>query len=187
MTLEDFFINRFGRELYRTFFRDYTEKVWGVPCREISAEWGAQRIKGLSITKALRARARASLARDAGHVAEGHRDEPDRAFPLPEARPGSAVGGGRAAGRGARAASCHLRHRVVSAAHRGGRIVQRATIADLATGSARTVAVRNVLLHDADEGPRRGVLRRGSGRQCSTLRAASAIATSSRSDCWSTG
>ncbi len=48
-SLEDFFINRFGRELYETFFRSYTEKVWGVPCSQISAEWGAQRIKGLSI------------------------------------------------------------------------------------------------------------------------------------------
>jgi protoporphyrinogen oxidase len=48
-SLEDFFINRFGRELYETFFRSYTEKVWGVPCTEISAEWGAQRIKGLSL------------------------------------------------------------------------------------------------------------------------------------------
>ncbi len=52
-TLEDFFVNRFGDRLYRTFFKDYTEKVWGVPCREISAEWGAQRIKGLSVTKAI--------------------------------------------------------------------------------------------------------------------------------------
>jgi protoporphyrinogen oxidase len=52
-SLEDFFINRFGRELYLTFFKSYTEKVWGVPCKKISAEWGAQRIKGLSITKAL--------------------------------------------------------------------------------------------------------------------------------------
>lgn len=49
--LEHFFINRFGRELYETFFKDYTEKVWGVPCDQISTEWGAQRIKGLSITK----------------------------------------------------------------------------------------------------------------------------------------
>ena len=48
-SLEDFLINRFGRELYETFFRSYTEKVWGVPCTEISAEWGAQRIKGLSL------------------------------------------------------------------------------------------------------------------------------------------
>jgi len=52
-SLEDFLVNRFGDKLYRTFFKDYTEKVWGVPCAEISAEWGAQRIKGLSITKVL--------------------------------------------------------------------------------------------------------------------------------------
>lgn len=53
-SLEDFLVNRFGAELYRTFFKDYTEKVWGVPCDRISAEWGAQRIKGLSIVEALR-------------------------------------------------------------------------------------------------------------------------------------
>ncbi len=51
--LEDFFINRFGKELYLTFFKDYTEKVWRVPCSKIKPEWGAQRIKGLSITKAI--------------------------------------------------------------------------------------------------------------------------------------
>jgi protoporphyrinogen oxidase len=51
--LEEFFINRFGRELYLTFFKSYTEKVWGLPCKDISAEWGAQRIKGLSILKAI--------------------------------------------------------------------------------------------------------------------------------------
>lgn len=52
-SLEDFFINRFGEELYSTFFKDYTQKVWGVPCSEIKPEWGAQRIKGLSITKTI--------------------------------------------------------------------------------------------------------------------------------------
>jgi protoporphyrinogen oxidase len=52
-SLEDFFINRFGKELYHTFFKDYTEKVWGVPCSEIKPEWGAQRIKGLSVSKAV--------------------------------------------------------------------------------------------------------------------------------------
>jgi len=52
-SLEDFFINRFGVKLYELFFRDYTEKVWGVPCKEISAEWGAQRIKGVSVSKAI--------------------------------------------------------------------------------------------------------------------------------------
>lgn len=51
--LEDFFINRFGKELYLTFFKSYTEKVWGIECDKISKEWGAQRIKGLSISKAL--------------------------------------------------------------------------------------------------------------------------------------
>ncbi len=52
-SLEDFFVNRFGRELYNTFFRDYTEKVWGVPCDVIKPEWGAQRVKGLSIWSAI--------------------------------------------------------------------------------------------------------------------------------------
>jgi protoporphyrinogen oxidase len=51
--LEQFFISRFGKELYLTFFKSYTEKVWGVPCEQISAEWGAQRIKGLSIKNTL--------------------------------------------------------------------------------------------------------------------------------------
>ena len=53
-SLEDFLINRFGRQLYLTFFKKYTEKVWGTSCREISAEWGAQRIKGLSLTGAVK-------------------------------------------------------------------------------------------------------------------------------------
>jgi protoporphyrinogen oxidase len=53
-SLEDFLINRFGRQLYLTFFKSYTEKVWGTPCNEISAEWGAQRIKGLSLTTAVK-------------------------------------------------------------------------------------------------------------------------------------
>lgn len=52
-SLEDFFINRFGCELYKTFFRDYTAKVWGVPCSQIGADWGAQRVKGLSVAKVL--------------------------------------------------------------------------------------------------------------------------------------
>lgn len=51
-TLEEFFINRFGRELYHTFFKTYTEKVWGTSCTHMSAEWGAQRVKGLSLVKA---------------------------------------------------------------------------------------------------------------------------------------
>lgn len=49
--LEDFFINRFGKELYNTFFRNYTKKVWGRPCRKIKPEWGSQRIKKISMLK----------------------------------------------------------------------------------------------------------------------------------------
>ena len=52
-SLEDFLINRFGTELYNIFFKNYTEKVWGVSCKEIPADWGAQRIKGLSISKTI--------------------------------------------------------------------------------------------------------------------------------------
>ncbi len=46
--LEDFFINRFGEEMYTVFFKSYSEKVWGTPCSKMGTEWGAQRIKGLS-------------------------------------------------------------------------------------------------------------------------------------------
>jgi protoporphyrinogen oxidase len=45
--------NRFGRRLFDIFFRTYTEKVWGIPCSQIQAEWAAQRIKGLSLGKAI--------------------------------------------------------------------------------------------------------------------------------------
>ena len=51
VSLADFYTNRFGKNLYQTFFKDYTEKVWGVPCNEIPRDWGAQRVKGLSLTK----------------------------------------------------------------------------------------------------------------------------------------
>lgn len=61
--LEEFFINRFGRELYRTFFQSYTEKVWGLRCDQISAEWGAQRIKGLSVLRAIAHAARSIFRR----------------------------------------------------------------------------------------------------------------------------
>ncbi|MBR2877300.1 MAG: NAD(P)/FAD-dependent oxidoreductase [Clostridia bacterium] len=52
-SLENFYINRFGRTLYEIFFEDYTEKLWGVHPREIAADWGAQRVKGLSVSKVI--------------------------------------------------------------------------------------------------------------------------------------
>ncbi len=53
-SLENFYINRFGTELYETFFKNYTRKVWGVHPSEISAEWGEQRVKGISIIEILK-------------------------------------------------------------------------------------------------------------------------------------
>jgi protoporphyrinogen oxidase len=50
---EQWVVNRFGRRLYEIFFKTYTEKVWGIPCTEIRAEWAAQRIQGLSLARAI--------------------------------------------------------------------------------------------------------------------------------------
>ncbi|MBR1676800.1 MAG: NAD(P)/FAD-dependent oxidoreductase [Clostridia bacterium] len=52
-SLEDFYVNRFGKTLYRLFFESYTQKLWGVHPSELSADWGAQRVKGLSLKKAI--------------------------------------------------------------------------------------------------------------------------------------
>jgi protoporphyrinogen oxidase len=69
-TLEQFFINRFGKELYNTFFKSYTEKVWGVPCGRIGAEWGAQRIKGLSVRAALAHALKKAVHRGGGGIGQ---------------------------------------------------------------------------------------------------------------------
>jgi protoporphyrinogen oxidase len=53
-SFEDSIVDRFGRRLYRMFFKSYTEKVWGVPCERIGADWATQRIKGLDLASALR-------------------------------------------------------------------------------------------------------------------------------------
>jgi protoporphyrinogen oxidase len=52
-SFEDWVVNRFGRRLFEIFFRTYTEKVWGIPCNKISADWASQRIKGLSLPEAI--------------------------------------------------------------------------------------------------------------------------------------
>ena len=53
-TFEDWVVNQFGQRLFRIFFKTYTEKVWGMSCQEISADWAAQRIKGLSLGSAIK-------------------------------------------------------------------------------------------------------------------------------------
>ena len=53
-TFEEWVVNQFGERLFQIFFKTYTEKVWGMSCQEISADWAAQRIKGLSLGSAIR-------------------------------------------------------------------------------------------------------------------------------------
>lgn len=53
-TLEDSYINRFGKKLYSMFFENYTENLWGRHPRDISPEWGAQRVRGLSVAAVFR-------------------------------------------------------------------------------------------------------------------------------------
>jgi protoporphyrinogen oxidase len=136
-SLEDFFINRFGERLYRTFFKDYTEKVWGVPCTEISAEWGAQRIKGLSVTKAI-AHALASRFRSHGDTAQKQTETSlIERFLYPKLGPGqmweevarniSDLGG-----------EIHLRHRVV-AIERSGSQITAVVVRDEVDNSVRTI------------------------------------------------
>ncbi len=137
VTLEDFLFNRFGERLYRTFFKDYTEKVWGVPCSQISAEWGAQRIKGLSVSKAIgHALTRPFRAR--GDTSQkGVETSLIERFLYPRLGPGQmwetvaervALAGGE----------IHLQHRVVGIAREGQRIVA-ADVRDESSGSVRRI------------------------------------------------
>ena len=67
-SFEDWVSNRFGRRLFNIFFKTYTEKVWGMPCAQISADWAAQRIRGLSLLAAVRNAFRRPAARDGSAV-----------------------------------------------------------------------------------------------------------------------
>jgi len=87
-SLEDFFINRFGRRLYLQFFKEYTEKVWGTPCDQISAEWGAQRVKSLSIGKALLHALRKLLGRAGGGLGGSEQTSLIERFLYPKFGPG---------------------------------------------------------------------------------------------------
>jgi protoporphyrinogen oxidase len=138
ITLEDFLVNRFGDKLYRTFFKDYTEKVWGVPCSEISAEWGAQRIKGLSISKALWHAVSKPFKATPDTAQKGTETSLIERFLYPRLGPGQmwetvaervvAAGG-----------VLHLRHRVVGI-HRTGNRVEAVDVRDESSGEVRRIA-----------------------------------------------
>jgi len=136
-SLEDFFVNRFGERLYRTFFKDYTEKVWGVPCQEISAEWGAQRIKGLSVTKAI-THAVASRFRSSADTSQKQTETSlIERFLYPKLGPGqmweevarkvTAAGG-----------KIHLRHRVIGL-ERSDQDISAVIVKDETSGTVQTV------------------------------------------------
>jgi protoporphyrinogen oxidase len=136
-SLEDFFVNRFGERLYRTFFKDYTEKVWGVPCTDISAEWGAQRIKGLSVTKAL-AHAVSSRFRSAADTSQKATETSlIERFLYPKFGPGQ-MWEEVARHVEAKGGEIHLRHRVIGLEHTGT-LVTAAKVQDTTDGSVRTI------------------------------------------------
>jgi protoporphyrinogen oxidase len=136
-TLEDFFVNRFGNRLYRTFFKEYTEKVWGVACSEIDAEWGAQRIKGLSITSAIRHAMANSLGRSRDVAQKDVQTSLIERFLYPRLGPGQmweqvaekvcAAGG-----------QVHLRRKVIAIDRQDSRI-RRVNVQDVESGSTRWV------------------------------------------------
>ena len=135
-SLEDFFVNRFGKELYLTFFKDYTEKVWGIGCDKIRPEWGAQRIKGLSITGAIAHAARKILGRDESVAQKGTETTLIERFFYPKFGPGQ-MWEAVAAIICEKGGEVHLRHKVTGLELQGNTIAQ-AEIKDQNTGSTIT-------------------------------------------------
>jgi protoporphyrinogen oxidase len=136
VTLEDFLVNRFGDQLYRTFFKDYTEKVWGVPCHDIAAEWGAQRIKGLSITKALVHAVTKPLRQFDTRQRNVETSLIER-FLYPKYGPGQMweEAAARVVSRGG---ELHMRHRVINVV-RDARTVSAVEVQDLTSGEVRAL------------------------------------------------
>ena len=131
--LENFYINRFGRILYEMFFEGYTEKLWGRHPREISADWGAQRVKGLSVLAVLRDMAAKGLGRKDNARAETSLIEQ---FWYPKYGPGQLweLAGARVRERGG---DILFHHRVTAVRTEGNRVA--AVVCDTPEG-VRTVS-----------------------------------------------
>jgi protoporphyrinogen oxidase len=143
VTLEDFLINRFGDRLYRTFFKSYTEKVWGVPCDRISAEWGAQRIKGLSVTRAITHALRGLLPKGSGLAQREVETSLIERFLYPKFGPGQMWE--EVAGRVTTAGGeIHLQHRIVGIRREGSRVTG-VDVLDLGTQEVRHVPCRHLV------------------------------------------
>jgi protoporphyrinogen oxidase len=137
VSLEDFLINRFGDRLYRTFFKSYTEKVWGVPCEEISAEWGAQRIKGLSVTKAIAHALRTPFRGSADTAQKGTETSLIERFLYPKFGPGQ-MWEEVARRVTLRGGAIHLGHRIVGLERTDLKILA-VQVRDESTGSIRAI------------------------------------------------
>ncbi len=116
-SVEDWVVNRFGRELFEIFFKSYTEKVWGVSTSRITAEWAAQRIKDLSLVRAVTSALFGKLGRRRGEVIKTLIDE----FHYPRLGPGQMweVARDRIRSQGG---AVHLDRRVVRIEHDGDRV-----------------------------------------------------------------
>jgi protoporphyrinogen oxidase len=115
-SVEDWVVNRFGRRLFEIFFKTYTEKVWGMPTSQISADWAAQRIKGLSLFRAVASALFASKSRD-GEVVKTLIDE----FHYPRLGPGQMWEAARDKVR-AQGSAVHMDRRVVGIEHDGDQV-----------------------------------------------------------------
>jgi protoporphyrinogen oxidase len=133
-TFEDWVSNRFGTRLYRIFFKTYTEKVWGIPCDRISAQWAAQRIKGLSLWTAVRS---AVFRRKAGSTIKTLTEE----FEYPRFGPGQMWERFRREVE-ARGGTVRLRTRVSALHHRDHRMTGVTVVDD---GGAMALAADAVL------------------------------------------
>lgn len=136
--LDAFYRNRFGDRLYRTFFEAYTEKVWGVSCSQIRADWGAQRVKGLSLKRAVVHALKDLLSSDFKKQQEERETSLITRFFYPKFGPGQMweivtaqvkkCGG-----------EVRMRSRVSGVHVEGGKVVA-ATIEDMTTGKTERVA-----------------------------------------------
>ena len=138
-TLEGFIAARFGWRLYRHFFKTYTEKVWGVPATEISADWGAQRIKDLSLVRAVVGGAQAEAARASRDKAKQVTSLIEE-FNYPKYGPGHDVGGRDREGR--RRAGTQGRVRPRASRSDRARRRRRATRSPRSTATASSTSTR---------------------------------------------
>ncbi|MGH9267904.1 MAG: FAD-dependent oxidoreductase, partial [Acidimicrobiales bacterium] len=130
VSFEDWVVQRFGRRLYQIFFKTYTEKVWGMPCTEISADWAAQRIKGLSLYRAVK---QSLFGQGKGEVVKTLIDQ----FEYPRFGPGM-MWEHLAAELAGDGVPVHLGATVARIGHRDGRVVE-IDVDD--AGGTRTLAV----------------------------------------------